>query len=63
VAALDIPHEASPTACCVTISCGAATLRCLPGGSPLDLLARADEQLYRAKAAGRNQATAEHGQP
>jgi diguanylate cyclase (GGDEF)-like protein/PAS domain S-box-containing protein len=63
VAALDIPHEASPTACRVTVSCGAATRRCLPGGAPLDLLARADEQLYRAKAAGRNQATAEHCRP
>jgi diguanylate cyclase (GGDEF)-like protein/PAS domain S-box-containing protein len=59
VAALDIPHEASPTAGRVTISCGAATARCLPGGSPLDLLARADAQLYRAKAAGRDQAAAE----
>ncbi|HML56190.1 MAG TPA: diguanylate cyclase [Solidesulfovibrio magneticus] len=59
VAALDIPHEASPTACRVTVSCGAATARCLPGGAPLDLLARADGQLYRAKAAGRDQAAAE----
>ena len=60
VAALDIPHEASPTACRVTISSGAATARCLPGGSPLELLARADEQLYRAKAAGRDQTAAEN---
>ena len=59
VAALNIPHEASPTAGRVTISCGAATARCLPGGSPLDLLARADALLYRAKAAGRDQAAAE----
>ena len=54
VARLDIRHEHSPVAPCVTISVGSATGECRPGHSPLGLLAIADEQLYVAKNAGRN---------
>ena len=54
IATLHIPHKASPTAEYVTASFGVATERCRPGRSELDLLARADEQLYLAKASNRN---------
>ncbi|NRF71103.1 diguanylate cyclase [Aquincola sp. S2] len=58
VAALALPHGASETAACVTVSLGVATLAAqpLPGAAdtPQTLLARADQALYRAKAAGRN---------
>ncbi len=54
VAALLLPHEASPTSAFVSISAGAAASE---PGAPLDatrLLARADEALYLAKGGGRN---------
>lgn len=54
IAVLRIPHRASPTAEYVTASFGVATERCRPGRSELALLARADEQLYLAKASNRN---------
>ena len=54
IAALHIPHASSPTAEYVTASFGVATERCRPGHSELGLLARADEQLYRAKGSQRN---------
>lgn len=53
------PHAASLTQDRVTISIGVACLRANePGASTIQLLARADEALYQAKAHGRNQARA-----
>jgi diguanylate cyclase (GGDEF)-like protein len=53
VAALAIPHEASPVAPVVTVSVGVATgSRDSADGAPL--IEAADAALYRAKAAGRN---------
>jgi len=50
VSALAIPaHEEGNV---VTVSIGVAAY--LPGEGPIDLLRRADEALYRAKAGGRN---------
>lgn len=54
VAALAIPHRSSPVADHVTISVGAITACCEPGGAPSRLVSHADEQLYRAKSMGRN---------
>ncbi|TMA23070.1 MAG: diguanylate cyclase, partial [Deltaproteobacteria bacterium] len=44
-----------PTGPVVTISIGAATVRAAKGTNPADVVAFADEALYRAKASGRNQ--------
>ena len=54
VEALAIPHELSANADCVTISVGVATT--VPNDEKLAefLLGLADEQLYKAKQAGRN---------
>jgi len=49
-AALDIPH--------VTASLGVISARHLPGRSLTNLIAQADEQLYLAKAGGRNRISA-----
>ena len=49
-----IPHKGSPVADCVTASLGVVTTQCTESGSIVDLVARVDEQLYRAKDAGRN---------
>ncbi len=54
VAELGIPHAASPTAARVTVSIGGVLLRCQRDGSPLEIVAAADVQLYEAKRAGRN---------
>ena len=51
---LDIPHSASTTTNRVTISLGVATAQSCQGGSPVDLIVKADQQLYAAKAGGRN---------
>lgn len=51
---LAIPHPASEVAPHVTISVGVAAMRPADGGQPEDLIARADEALYRAKSSGRN---------
>jgi diguanylate cyclase (GGDEF)-like protein len=55
IEALGIRHAHSQTADHVTASLGVATVRCLAGRISLGLLACADEQLYSAKRAGRNQ--------
>jgi len=54
VESLAIPHQASSAASVVTVSVGAATV--VPGEQrePNQLLAKADQALYRAKAQGRN---------
>ncbi|MEO5364811.1 MAG: diguanylate cyclase [Magnetococcus sp. WYHC-3] len=54
VESLAIPHLRSPTVPRVTISLGVATVFCHGGQSPLQVVALADEQLYRAKHGGRN---------
>ena len=56
VSALTILHARSDVAEHVTISIGVATGPSRVGQSPLVLLGQADEQLYAAKAAGRNRA-------
>ncbi|MDR3515284.1 MAG: diguanylate cyclase [Azospirillaceae bacterium] len=54
IAALAIPHKRSPVVPYLTISLGVATVRCTIASTPSTLLTLADQQLYRAKAAGRN---------
>ena len=49
-----LPHSASQTAACVTLSVGTASTVPSMEQSPADLLASADAALYRAKHAGRN---------
>lgn len=56
VRAAALPHAASPSAPHVSISAGAASCVPLPEAAPATLAARADAALYRAKAAGRDQA-------
>ncbi|MGB3310928.1 MAG: diguanylate cyclase [Nodosilinea sp.] len=52
---LDLPHGASPSGTTVTLSFGIATLVPSPGSSAESILAAADQALYAAKDAGRNQ--------
>lgn len=54
IATLQIPHEGSPLGL-VTVSIGVATMIPLGQIGPEQLLMRADEALYQAKHAGRNQ--------
>lgn len=54
VADLQIVHQESSCAAQVSISLGVSTLVPAAGMSPEILLARADKQLYQAKALGRN---------
>ena len=54
IGALAIPHCKSTVADHVTASLGVATVRCVSGRSALQVVALADEQLYAAKAGGRN---------
>jgi len=54
LALLEIPHHRSSTHRYVTMCFGIAHLRPQPGQSPLDLIAQADENLYKAKRQGRN---------
>jgi diguanylate cyclase (GGDEF)-like protein len=58
VAALGIAHEHSPTAQVVTFSSGIATYSPDRDKASRDLVARADEALYRAKDLGRNRSVA-----
>lgn len=60
VAALRVPHAGSALGQVVTVSVGAATMRCTAGdreamATPRALVNAADAALYRAKAAGRGQ--------
>jgi diguanylate cyclase (GGDEF)-like protein len=54
IADLAIPHETSQTARHITASLGAVTVQCADPTTSADAVAFADEQLYRAKALGRN---------
>ena len=55
VEALAIPHEKSPLAGVVTVSIGVATIMPLRDSDAGLLMTAADQALYRAKTAGRNQ--------
>jgi diguanylate cyclase (GGDEF)-like protein/PAS domain S-box-containing protein len=55
VTALQLPHEKSTTAACVTLSIGIKTLVPTESDSISSLLREADAALYQAKARGRNQ--------
>lgn len=61
VAALDVEHRASPTAPYVTVSLGVVTLDCAHVELPQEAIRVVDEQLYAAKAAGRNRVHAWNG--
>ena len=50
---LEIPHEASPERDRVTVSIGVAAAKQVDN-LPVDLVARADVGLYRAKESGRD---------
>ncbi len=54
VAALELPHLGQPSAGCLTISGGVASLRWAAGVRSPDLFAAADAALYAAKQSGRN---------
>jgi len=54
VKALSLSHSYSKKHRVVTLSVGVATTRCVKDGSPKEFVARADEQLYKAKTRGRN---------
>ncbi len=55
IADLNIPHGNAPTADHVTVSLGVVITRCDQTSTPDKIVARVDEQLYRAKSQGRNQ--------
>ena len=54
VARLAVPHPGSGTSPVVTVSVGGATLLPGNGGGAAELMASADQALYRAKRGGRN---------
>jgi diguanylate cyclase (GGDEF)-like protein len=51
---LALPHSHSAVADHITASLGIVSSRCVPGGSATDIVTQADQQLYAAKASGRN---------
>lgn len=55
IAALGIPHEASPTSATVTVSIGGAHVQPQINRTPAGLQQFCDESLYHAKENGRNQ--------
>ena len=55
VEALELPHAYSPLTNIITISMGIACKVANEKTSPADLIEMADEALYEAKNAGRNQ--------
>ncbi|MEM7294836.1 MAG: diguanylate cyclase, partial [Pseudomonadota bacterium] len=61
VKALDIPHESSSVAKCVTLSLGVATCEDSAGMTANDLLVLADTALYDAKMGGRDRCVARVG--
>ncbi len=61
IAALGLEHKFSSVAPHISVSVGVATLQCAAGRSPLHVLARADELLYRAKEQGRNRVVSDRG--
>ena len=63
VRALKLPHPSSAAAPFVTLSIGIAAMIPGEGSDAADLLARADQALYRAKAAGRNRVVLDEGGP
>ena len=58
VAALELPHAKSDSSHRVSISLGVATIVPERGGDAAHLIARADANLYRAKATGRDRVVA-----
>jgi diguanylate cyclase (GGDEF)-like protein len=54
IAALKLPHPASPVAPFLTVSVGVATATLEGWKTPEELVAAADEALYSAKRSGRN---------
>ncbi len=54
VMSLQIPHELSPVASCVTISLGVASVTPIVGSTYSMLISAADEALYKSKNNGRN---------
>ncbi|MFA7382396.1 MAG: diguanylate cyclase [Desulfurivibrionaceae bacterium] len=61
VAEMAIPHCDSSTEGYVTVSLGVVTLDCTKILSPMDAVAIADRQLYRAKSEGRNRLASWNG--
>ncbi|GAB6060584.1 diguanylate cyclase [Desulfonatronum parangueonense] len=55
VEALGIPHDHSPTEDHVTVSLGVVGTCCTQEITPSQIVAHADQELYRAKSQGRNQ--------
>ncbi len=60
---LGVPHAASPTAECVTLSLGVAVVQAEPDKVPELLIACADRALYDAKKTGRNRVDAYRAGP
>lgn len=54
IKALNIPHEQSPIAGCITASLGVAAVEPIANTDPSLLIQKADRALYAAKTAGRN---------